>query len=171
MIISNEFANCGVVLEGHPEHRPCSIQAKSLQEDHHSRPAAHLRFPPQVLPTQEAALRPEIAERGRLGQNNQSRPSVSSDPGSRSRDQRDPRLLPLHHFQDQTHGAHRRLRQRGIHPQTQKERLVFATPIEYDHYGFKNPEQHYLDCQQKIREKMPSATFVRSDVDLFWPLF
>jgi hypothetical protein len=46
----------------------------------------------------------------------------------------------------------------------QKERLVFATPIEYDHYGFKNPEQHYLDCQQRIREKVPSATFVRSDV-------
>jgi hypothetical protein len=46
----------------------------------------------------------------------------------------------------------------------QKQRLVFATPIEYDHYGFNNPEQNYLNSQQRVRAIVPNATFLRSDV-------
>ena len=28
-----------------------------------------------------------------------------------------------------------------------KANLVFATPVEYDHYGYSNPEQNYLTTQ------------------------
>lgn len=28
-----------------------------------------------------------------------------------------------------------------------RSQLFFATPIEYDHYGYSNPEQNYLTAQ------------------------
>lgn len=33
-----------------------------------------------------------------------------------------------------------------------KENVVFATPKDYDHYGFQNPEANYLKAEKAIRE-------------------
>lgn len=42
--------------------------------------------------------------------------------------------------------------------------MLFAAPIEYDHYGESNPEQSFLDAKQKVLEINANASFVRSDV-------
>jgi hypothetical protein len=42
--------------------------------------------------------------------------------------------------------------------------LFFATPVEYDHYGFANPEQNYLNAQQEVQKINPNATIIRSDI-------
>ena len=45
-----------------------------------------------------------------------------------------------------------------------RERLYFATPVEYDHFGFSNPEANYLKAHNKVREIAPQSTIIRSDV-------
>jgi hypothetical protein len=47
---------------------------------------------------------------------------------------------------------------------TQKPKVHFIAPIEYDHYGENNPEQTYLDAKQKVLEINPRAGFIRSDI-------
>lgn len=46
----------------------------------------------------------------------------------------------------------------------QKSHLFFATPVEYDHYGFANPEKNYLEAQEHVRKVNPNSTFIRSDI-------
>lgn len=41
---------------------------------------------------------------------------------------------------------------------------MFATPLEYDHFGFDNATQNYLNSQQKAIAANPNANFIRSDV-------
>lgn len=41
---------------------------------------------------------------------------------------------------------------------------MFATPLEYDHFGFDNPTHNYLNSQQKVIATNPNANFIRSDV-------
>ena len=45
-----------------------------------------------------------------------------------------------------------------------RDRVYFATPVEYDHFGFENPETNYLKAHNKVREIAPQATIIRSDV-------
>ena len=47
---------------------------------------------------------------------------------------------------------------------TQKERVVFAAPLEYDHYGYTSPLQHNHQAHQQLRESAPKANFVSADV-------
>ena len=47
---------------------------------------------------------------------------------------------------------------------TQRNHVVFATPAEYDHYGFDNPESNYLSAQKKVQEINPRVTIIRSDI-------
>ena len=42
--------------------------------------------------------------------------------------------------------------------------LYFATPVEYDHYGYTNPEQNYLQSEKIVQGINPNSTFIRSDV-------
>lgn len=41
---------------------------------------------------------------------------------------------------------------------------MFATPVEYDHFGFDAPEGNYLETQKKVQEVLPKATIIRSDI-------
>lgn len=45
-----------------------------------------------------------------------------------------------------------------------RSQLLFATPVEYDHYGYANPEQNYLTAQQEVQKINPNATIIRSDI-------
>ena len=45
-----------------------------------------------------------------------------------------------------------------------RDHVFFATPVEYDHYGFENPDHHYRQAEMKVREDLPQATIIRSDV-------
>lgn len=45
-----------------------------------------------------------------------------------------------------------------------RKNVYFATPVEYDHFGFQNPEANYLSSHNKVRELAPQATILRSDV-------
>ena len=45
-----------------------------------------------------------------------------------------------------------------------RNNVLFATPVEYDHFGFDNPENNYLLAQNKVHEIAPNATIIRSDV-------
>lgn len=47
---------------------------------------------------------------------------------------------------------------------SQRSHLFFASPLEYDHYGYSNPEQNYFNAQQDVRKINPNATFIRSDI-------
>lgn len=46
----------------------------------------------------------------------------------------------------------------------QRSHLFFSTPVEYDHYGYANPEQNYLQAQNDVRKSNPNATIIRSDI-------
>lgn len=45
-----------------------------------------------------------------------------------------------------------------------RENLYYATPVEYDHFGFNNPHANYTAAQKKVNEIAPQATIIRSDV-------
>lgn len=45
-----------------------------------------------------------------------------------------------------------------------RSNLYFATPVEYDHFGFDNPDANYMKAHNKVRETAPQATIIRSDV-------
>ena len=45
-----------------------------------------------------------------------------------------------------------------------REHLFFATPVEYDQFGYQNPEQRYQEAENKVREINPNSTIIRSDV-------
>jgi hypothetical protein len=38
---------------------------------------------------------------------------------------------------------------------TNKQQLVVAAPIEYDHFGFTNPDQNYLNSKNKVQSIRP----------------
>lgn len=42
--------------------------------------------------------------------------------------------------------------------------MVYATPLEYDHFGFDNPTQHYLSTQDKVLSLNKRASVIRSDI-------
>lgn len=42
--------------------------------------------------------------------------------------------------------------------------MVFATPLEYDHFSFENPTQNYLSSQERVLAKNKNAVFLRSDI-------
>jgi hypothetical protein len=42
--------------------------------------------------------------------------------------------------------------------------LYFATPAEYDHFGFANPESHYIDSEKKVLQINPNSTIIRSEL-------
>lgn len=42
--------------------------------------------------------------------------------------------------------------------------LYFATPVEYDHFGYANPESNYSKAEQKVFQINPNSTVIRSDV-------
>ena len=46
----------------------------------------------------------------------------------------------------------------------QRNNVVFATPVEYDHFGFDTPDGNYLEAQRKVQETLPKATIIRSDI-------
>lgn len=45
-----------------------------------------------------------------------------------------------------------------------RPRLFFATPVEYDHFGYANPTTTYLEAHNKVIEVAPQSTIIRSDV-------
>lgn len=45
-----------------------------------------------------------------------------------------------------------------------RKNLFFATPIQYDHFGYKNPEQNYLEAEKIVQKINSNSTFIRSDV-------
>ncbi len=47
---------------------------------------------------------------------------------------------------------------------TNKQQLVVAAPIEYDHFGFTNPDQNYLNSKNKVQSIRPQTAFLRADV-------
>lgn len=42
--------------------------------------------------------------------------------------------------------------------------LYFATPAEYDHFGYANPESHYTDAEKKVLKINPNSTVIRSEI-------
>lgn len=46
----------------------------------------------------------------------------------------------------------------------QKENVHFATPIEYDHFGYENPIQNYHNSEAKVLQTNKNAIIYRSDI-------
>lgn len=45
-----------------------------------------------------------------------------------------------------------------------RNHLYFATPVEYDHFGYANPEDNYNSSEDKVFQINPNSTVIRSDV-------
>lgn len=45
-----------------------------------------------------------------------------------------------------------------------RDNLYFATPVEYDHYGFANPQANYNEAEKNVLDIAPQSTIIRSDI-------
>lgn len=45
-----------------------------------------------------------------------------------------------------------------------RKNLYFATPAEYDHFGYQNPEANYLEYEEIVQKINPNATILRSQI-------
>lgn len=45
-----------------------------------------------------------------------------------------------------------------------RDRVYFATPLEYDHFGYASPVENYLGAERRVLEINPRATIIRADI-------
>ena len=45
-----------------------------------------------------------------------------------------------------------------------RSNLFFATPVEYDHFGFQNPQANYQEAENRVFEINRNSTVIRSNL-------